>query len=550
MKKIIENNKNIIMTLFIFITFGIIVMFSMRNVGSLYYDTIWSFHAVQKVANGYTMYTEINTVLTPIFFWMGSFFVKIFGNTISSLHIFSGVIGGAFAAIMYNIVRLVAKDNNKSILFLTCCMFLLKYIYSIGEPNYNILALLWWFGAIYLEIKNAKQKTENSNIFRNIAIGILVGLTIFTKQSIGVPAFISIMLIAFLKKKLDNKEDTSKEILSKILGILLVVLGMLIYFIFSNSFYTFVDYCIGGLLDFGSNNIAVSFSAEWFVIIFFIVLGLILSIDKEKDKVLMILTIFQICICTLLFPNSNSYHMDLVKLAILPLFVAIANFIHDEKMSKISIIFFSFIMLIVSMYFVDSTHILTPYEEMFYAPQMSGSEALGVGMYICFFVLVLIILFKKEKIANVIAVLVTVGLIMTEGIISIELSEKEKIPEQLSIYTGINCSEAKLEYINDVLEYILEQEKNGKRVLVVSVDASYYMAPLNRNNYIYDFGLLGCLGFRGEKKLINNLELDEDTIILKNEYMMYQESKKLDEYIKQNCKRIDKIRDLEVYQKL
>ena len=103
--------------------------------------------------------------------------------------------------------------------------------------------------------------------------------------------------------------------------------------------------------------------------------------------------------------------------------------------------------------------------------------------------------------------------------------------------------------MENVLEYISNKESEGKNILVTSVDASYYMVPLEKNNYVYDFPLYGSLGVQGDRVLIDNLPSDDNLIIMKNKHMMYQESKMLDEFIKENFKKADEIYDLEVFEK-
>ena len=327
---------------------------------------------------------------------------------------------------------------------------------------------------------------------------------------------------------------------------------MLIYFSFTNSFYAFINYCIGGLLDFGANNTVISFSLEWIEIIFFIILGKVILMDNENEKKLMILIVFQLCMFTLIYPNSNIYHMNLVKLALLPLFMGVINHVKDEKKIPMYILIFLFFMSFVSgvLFKSDMSSSFTPFQELFTGEDLYAGIFTSCGVYICFIALVILMLFEKEKLAEYITVIWMIFLLIGQWSLNIALKNNESISGKLQIYAGINCGVEKLEYIEDVMNYIFEIEKEGKRVLVVSVDASYYMAPINRNNYIYDFALYGCLGYKGEESLIENLKLDEDTIILKNEYMFYQESELLDEYIKENCEKIDKIRDLEVYKKI
>lgn len=84
MKKVLKNIALVLL-------FGSIITISFCNLSTLNYDIIWYFHTAQKIAEGYTMYTEINTVLTPIFFWIASLFIKIFGNRITSMYILSRI---------------------------------------------------------------------------------------------------------------------------------------------------------------------------------------------------------------------------------------------------------------------------------------------------------------------------------------------------------------------------------------------------------------------------------------------------------------------------
>ena len=86
MKEVLKNSA-------IVLIFGAMITLAFCNLSTLNYDIIWYFHTAQKVAEGYTMYTEINTVITPIFFWIASLFIKIFGNAITSMYILSRISG-------------------------------------------------------------------------------------------------------------------------------------------------------------------------------------------------------------------------------------------------------------------------------------------------------------------------------------------------------------------------------------------------------------------------------------------------------------------------
>ncbi len=56
--------------------------------GLVNYDYIWCLHMSQKVANGYMMYSDIATVIGPIYPLIGGLFIKIFGNNLTSMAIY------------------------------------------------------------------------------------------------------------------------------------------------------------------------------------------------------------------------------------------------------------------------------------------------------------------------------------------------------------------------------------------------------------------------------------------------------------------------------
>lgn len=80
--------RRIIETCLIFIAFTAFFVAIHLTAGLLSYDYIWCFHMSQKVANGYMMYSEISTVIGPIYPMIGGIFIKIFGNGLTSLAIY------------------------------------------------------------------------------------------------------------------------------------------------------------------------------------------------------------------------------------------------------------------------------------------------------------------------------------------------------------------------------------------------------------------------------------------------------------------------------
>ena len=107
------NKKRVLQSLLVFFGFAFFVFMLNITSQSLHYDIIWCFHISQKVANGFELYSEIGTVVTPIYFWIGSLFIKIFGNSLISMDIYSGVVSGVIATIIFNIIQETKHKENK-----------------------------------------------------------------------------------------------------------------------------------------------------------------------------------------------------------------------------------------------------------------------------------------------------------------------------------------------------------------------------------------------------------------------------------------------------
>ena len=177
--------------------------------------------------------------------------------------------GGVITATLYNILKKITKKENRNV-FLLCSVFVLNFVFTLGLPNYNAMAIMWWLFAILIELKNTDPIEDTQKVKNNIKIGILLGIIAFTKQNIGFFACVATLCISALKKFFDSNEEFVKEMLAKICGVLMVVLAMLMYLIATNSFYSFVDYCVGGLFEFGSENVYLKFPINYLLVLFLV----------------------------------------------------------------------------------------------------------------------------------------------------------------------------------------------------------------------------------------------------------------------------------------
>ena len=542
MGKIKEKYGSIIESGLIFILFTLIVTLWMNTSRTFNYDLTWCFHISQKVANGDLLYSEISTVVTPLYFWFGAIFIKIFGNSLISMHIFGGVVWGVIATTLYNMVKLTI--DKKNYLFLPLfAIFTLRYASILAMTNYNSFAVMWWLIAIFLEIKRESSKEENKDISYNLLIGLILGITFFAKQNIGFFAVVTTGVISIFKWVL-SKKSTMKEILAKMLGFFIVMLVMLIYFIFTNTFSFFIDFCFGGLLEFGTKNIKHKFIIKYVALAVLLLSAMILAI-KKKDKILMIEVVAQMAFCGLSYPLPNDYHVMLSLLMSMPIIMRIMNYtVKNEKIYFISAFVFLAWSIATSYYRYQYARIA--FEDLM-AGERIGGELFGAIIMILIMSIGLGIAFEKIGKCKAITYISLILIIVSNAYIYDTIQKSEYTAEGLEVYQKLGLEEKQLGYIEKIVEYILEKESEGYNVYVISADASYYMAALGRNNYKFDLTLYGSLGSKGEEGLIEDVSKLENAILLKNEDLMHQEPVGFDTYIKQNYTIIDRVGMMNVY---
>ncbi|MBQ8299091.1 MAG: glycosyltransferase family 39 protein [Clostridia bacterium] len=542
MGKIKEKYGSIIESGLIFILFTLIVTLWMNTSRTLNYDLTWCFHISQKVANGDLLYSEISTVVTPLYFWFGAIFIKIFGNSLISMNIFGGVVWGIIATTLYNILKITVDKRNYLFLPLFA-IFLLRYSAVISMTNYNSFAVMWWLIAIFLEIKRELNEKDNKEILYNVSIGLVLGITFFSKQNIGFFAVVTTGAISIFKWIL-NKKNTIKEILSKMLGFFVVMLVMLIYFIFTNTFSFFIDFCFGGLLEFGTENVKHKFIVKYVALAVILTLAIITAI-KKKDKILMIEVMAQIAFCGLSYPLPNDYHVILSLLMSILIIMRIINY----TLEKEGIYFLTVILFLI--WAITSSYFDSNYPRIFFEDMMMG-ERIGGELYGAILMLLIMnvglgIAFEKIGKCKVVTYILLVLVIASNVYIYSEIRKTEYIAKGLEEYQNLGLTKEQLGYIEKIIEYIFEKEAEGYNVYVISADASYYMLALERNNYKFDLTLYGSLGSKGEEGLIEDVSKLENAILLKNEDLMHQEPVGFDTYIKQNYSVIDRVGMMNVY---
>lgn len=250
------------------------------------FDATWEYGMSHAITKGLLPYTDFNTVTTPFFIFLFSIglFIK------DSFFVFLLEFCIAYTIMFYFLYKLL---GNKTIyIFLGMSIFLFRGFI----PSYNALSFILIVIIMYFE----------NNKSSDLLIGVLLGLLILTKHTIGIPIFILACIGTFDFNKIKNR----------LIGASVPIILFIIYLMISNSFYEFFDLCFLGLFDFGSKNI-VSFSPTYIIAIILFIISIIGLIKNRKDilfyyalgSIMFIIPICDISHCT--------YYLSIVLIAFL-----------------------------------------------------------------------------------------------------------------------------------------------------------------------------------------------------------------------------------------
>lgn len=273
------------------------------------YDFIWNYGFSHAIRIGEIPYLDFNTISTPLYSFIMAFFLLIWDN------FFMFLITQSLLCTLF--VSLLFKYLNKLAWFILLILSFPLFKAFIG--TYNFLALIL---ILFLLILETKKKSD-------LKIGIVLGLLILTKHSIGGVALITNLL--FLKD--------IKRILKRSFGVFLPCLVFLIYLLLTKSLYKFIDLCFIGLFDFQANNGNI-FNILGIISIILIIL-LIIKYFKTKD----IKISYVIASYFLAFPLFDFYHFSMF------LAIFILYFIKDTNLNEVYIKKLSIIILLIVLTF-------------------------------------------------------------------------------------------------------------------------------------------------------------------------------------------------------
>ena len=494
MNKIISKVKEKDDIIIFFVIFCISIGVTL-NMPILDVDEIWNFQSAYKLYNGYEIYKEFNVIVTPLFFWCTELIFRIFGANLAIFRISHCVLMATYFLLSYKLLKKLEISKPIS-LFVTLGFIILEIYEVIGFPllktggNYNQMAMLLAILGMYF--------LTSERFHKNYILQAMISvLTFLAKQTIGV--YYMIANILYLLVSDNSKEEKIKKGIQYIVFTALGLALFLFVLLLNNSVYVFFDYVLGGILEFVDKNTAFEVKSLAYlvgVIGINIVTNILVLRKKcflrQQEESIKRLFIFSIIFAFMAYPIVNAFHV------ILAIYFSVINLIY--------IIYYLF------KDFKDNIN-------------------------------------KILKIVNLICIIV---LIVFSGYHLLEWKkaiESESYPYSWQDpFFGGTITQEEYEKKQTVTQYI---ESNDKNVIVLSEKAALYMVPLKRNNGDFDLPLKGNLGSQGEDGLIEKMKQMRNTQFLiysGNEKVIYQETEKAKEYIKNTMECIGKIDEFDIYE--
>lgn len=502
--------KEILLISFIFIAiFSIIIIKPINDL-----DEIWNYNTARAIVEGGVPYKDISMITTPLLPIITALVLKIISNELMISRILAIIICTGIIYTTYKILKKLIKEENISLILTALIGILYRDVYCI---DYNILVLFISLIILYQELKNI-ENVQKYNKKYELIIGILAGLAICTKQSIG--ATLAIIVIIYRCLYVENKEQLKqymKIAFTRIIGILIPVIIMFVYLILTGALTEFINYAVLGISTFSNKIPYIE----------------LLQNDKIEIKILSILmpiSIFIMAITVVISKISKKVKKE------------------NENLLKILTILVYSLSIIIVMYPIsDEIHFLI------------GSLIPIIGLIYIIILICKIIYnkiniknkYKMFKIITLIIWLVLFSIILTESIEKIYIYISTEKSKEIQHFKNIIIDDYLEDRIKEIDEYILEKEKQGNIVYILDAEAGIYMIPVNKYNKDYDMFLKGNIGKDGEEGQIQKIKQRKENelylIKKKNLSLNWQTPKNVINYIRENLKLVEEISIYEVY---
>lgn len=498
--------------LFIFIAVMVFSIIAINPISNL--DEIWNYNTARAIAQNLIPYKDISMITTPLLPMITALFLKLIANEVIVSRVLTSVLWGGVLFSIFKILKLLIKEENTCLIITALLGLLFRDCYCI---DYNILSLMFSLIILYIELKNI-DKPHFENNKTDFLIGILAGLTVCTKQSIG--AILAIIVVGYKIIFVQNKKEFIeylKTAFKRIIGILIPMILVFIYLIATNSLQDFINYAVLGISTF-SNKIPYA---------------QLMNNDKKEIQIL-------------------SRIMPFILLAMAVLTIVLQNKKKKENIGNIdnkilTMLIYSLSTIIIMYPISDEIHFL-----------IAGTITF-IGLAYILYLLGITIYNKinlqsKKKIYKITSLMISIiaiAFIAVRGIENITEYIKQEKNETIEHYKNIQISEYLQERINEIDNFILEQEKENKKVYILDAEAAIYMIPINNYNKDYDMFLKGNIGKDGQEGQIQKIKQKETNEIIlirkRNLQSNWQTPTEVVNYVRENLEFMGEVSIYEVY---
>lgn len=250
-----------------FIISVLVLTFFCYFIKSPHVDEIWTYGFSYNLTKGAIPYRDFNMVILPFYSLLVAIPLKLICNNLFIFHLVNSVL-----------ISLILVFCNKNIIshFIVIGFIILSPVCY----GYNCFVSILLILILYLEKKDIKYKNE--------VIGVILGIILMTKQSIGVVLFFPYII-------------NSKDKIKSILYFLITPTLILIYLVLNNALYNCIDYCILGLGNFTEN---FSIVPIYYLLEIIVIIYIVANYQKNKDINYIYIILFQI----INYPILDMYH--------------------------------------------------------------------------------------------------------------------------------------------------------------------------------------------------------------------------------------------------
>ena len=483
MNDIIKKHDNIFTFIIIILVISAYAFYF--SVGGV--DELCNIGNTYKIYNYGKIYNDCNVVSTPLFFYVGVLFFKIFGANYLIFRIYNLIIFIFLFFVTYLLLKELKLGKKYSFFVVVVTMTIINLfpVYSIFQSaGYNFFALVLFVLGILVEFKCSDKKINN------ILQGVFMFTIFYAKQNIGILYMLAYIITSIREKK------SIKALIIKFLIAGILLIASLLHMFYNENLANFISYAFLGLSEFGRNNATYKVLPTVFITV--IVALYMRKMIKENNII-----------------NSE----EAKKIDYLMTFALILEFSHYPIIDIHHYLISGYLLIIIILYFLAKTLEVKKEENR-----------------------------KINQIVTIAIILITCCNIVIGAYYNIKyikLFDKED-----SIYYGAVYENGLKEKINSLCDYIVKKREQGISVKVVSYKAMLYMTRLKINNGDLDEPFLGNLGKEGKDGLIKKISQlkNSEILITKNEKSRcYQEPLEVRKFIMENYEQIGEIEEFYIY---